>query len=108
MSRSSTAAFRRPEAPGRAAVARSALARSSACLAVVIKDVDLCGLPSSFDCERMPPLESRFVVLLTCFDLDVVSRRGRLVGILDMDFSSKRKVTIRVSVWIWLAVWQVG
>ena len=77
-------------------------------LAVVIRDVDLCELPSSFDCERMPAFVSRFVMLLTCFDLDVVSRRGRLVGILDVNLSSKRKVTIRVSVWIWLAVWQVG
>ena len=47
-------------------------------------------------------------MLLTRFDLEVVSGRGRLVGILDLDLSSKRKVTVRVSEWIWLAVRQVG
>ena len=76
-------------------------------ITIIIRDVDWGGLSSFFDCERMPALESRFVMLLTRFDLDIVSWRGRLVGLLDLNISSKRKVAVRLSIWIWFAVWQV-
>ena len=68
----------------------------------------LCiSVPGFPDGELVLSLESGLVTLLTCDDLEVITRFWRLLGLVHLDVVNQRIVAIRMSIWVWLAVLQV-
>ena len=59
-------------------------------------------------CEFVFSLKSSLVSLLSHGDLEVIARFWWLFGLVNMDFVGQRVVPICMSIWVWLAVLQVG